>query len=250
MALENGKYVYTIKYAGKNGTDTVTSETIGFAAPIAPIQIGHVYKLTINDEGKISALNAYTVNTAQNNDGIEKAAYTVDTIYKTSDGKYQLSVKKLVASSGKPYYDTINVTVDPASTNIYFVNGMFTATPAMWDKNKLPVAGTAVNNENFRVWIDFDASNHEIHNIWIDSAPAAEYATVTLTGMTPVAVDYADGKFTYTFATTRSVASSYSMMIPAETLIAYGKEDSEFALTVGQSYNMVVKGNVVVDILD
>jgi len=250
IALENGKYVYTIKYADKNGTGTLTSETIGYAAPIAAIKIGHVYKLALNGEGKITSMSEYKVNTSLNNDGIEKAAYTVDTIYKTADGKYQLSVKKLVASGGKPYYDTINVTVDPAKTNLYFVNGMFTSTPSMWDRNKLPVAGTAVNNENFRVWIDFDASNHEIYNIWIDSAPAAEYAAVTLKGIVPTTVTFKDGIFTYSFADTRSVATTYSTMIPAETLIAYGEEGSEFALTAGESYDMVVKGNVCIDILD
>ena len=250
MALENGKYVYTYTYAGANGTDKLTIETIGFAAPIQNVQIGHVYKLSVNEDGKVTALNEYKVNTAQNNDGIEKAAYIVDTIYKTADGKYQLSVKKPVVSDGKIYHDTINVTVDPAKTNLYFVNGLFTSAPAMWDKNQLPAAGTAVNNENFRVWIDYDASNHEIHNIWIDGAPAAQYANVTLNGVTPKTVTFADGKFTYTFETGSAIGTSYSTLIPVSELIAYGAESGEFALTAGQSYNLLVKGNVVTDILD
>jgi len=249
MALENGKYVYTYTYAAENSAEKLTIETIGFAAPIQSVEIGHIYKLSVNEEGKVTALSAYNVNTSTNNDGIEKAAYIVDTIYKTNDGKYQLSVKKPVVSEGKLYHDTINVTVDPAKTNLYFVKGLFTSGAAMWDKNKLPVAGTAINNENFRVWIDYDASNHEIHNIWIDSAPAAQFAAVTLNGVTPKTVSYEDGKFTYGFEVGSTVATNYSVLIPVPALYAYGEETSEFALTADQSYNMLVKGSTVVDIL-
>ncbi len=250
MTYENGRYAYTITYAGANSTETHTVETIGFVAPIATIRIGHIYKLALNAEGKATTVDAYTVNSATNNDGIELEAYTVDTIFKNVDGTYQLSVKKLVASEGKPYYDTLNVTVNPEKTDIFFVDGLFTSKPEMWDKNELPVAGTAINNEHFRVWIDFNASNHEIHNIWIDSTPTVTYKTTTLRGIVPTSVDFADGKFTYGFEDTSSVATTFSTLIPVKTLVAFGEEDSKFKLTAGQSYDMVVDGGIVVDIVE
>ncbi len=250
MTYENGKYFYTITYAGANGTETHTIETVGHVAPIGTIKVGHIYKLTVNSEGKAEKIEEYTVNNATHNDGIEREAYTVDTIYKNADGTYQLSVKKLVESEGKPYFDTLNVTVNPAKTDIFFVDGLFTQEPEMWDRNELPTAGTAINNDNFRVWIDFDVSSHEIHHIWIDSKPSDTYATVTLSDITPTKVDFAEGKFTYGFADTASIATTYSKLIPVESLVAYGEEDSKFALTAGETYSMVVKGNVVVDIID
>ena len=230
VRVENKRYIYTYTIAEVNATGTRAVETIGFEAPYRVPETGYVYQCTLDTEGRVTSIAAYPVNSGDENDGIEKAAYQADSLYRTLDGKYQIIAKKLISSDGSPKLDTIILTVDPAQTDLYFVNGLFTADAEMWSPAKLPLPGSGASElSKIRLWLDYNELKNTLYNVWVDSAPASAYTNTVLEGIVPdeVRFDTTEGKWVYTF---------YHNDIG--TLTVNAAADSAFNIPVGASVSM------------